>query len=362
VSDVSILDARSSGPVDPDEFVRAAMDWHFNPETGSRYWLERAKNLEFDPLVDVKGFADLRLFPNLINDLREVPIEDLIPAGITDPKIYGVYESGGTTGAPKRVVFHEEWMDLVSSRMIDVTEALEFPRGNWLTIVPTGPHMIGEFGRQMARRHGHGVQFTVDLDPRWVKNVISRGAMAEADAYAGHVVEQAVGLLRTQDVKTLMTTPPLLERMVRDEEVLELIMSKVKGIVWGGAHMDADTRHLLRTQVLPGIKLWGFYGSTMVLGGGGERFGLTDDDPCVFDSLTPQISYDVIDPATGQQVPYGERGQVVTHHVSKFMLLPNNIERDAAIRVASPVGQVGDSVADVKPAPFASETAIEGVY
>jgi hypothetical protein len=51
------------------------------------------------------------------------------------------------------------------------------------------------------------------------------------------------------------------------------------------------------------------------------------------------------------------------HHVSKSFLLPNNLERDVAIRVRPPEGQVGDSVADVTPvARFGGEPVIEGVY
>jgi phenylacetate-coenzyme A ligase PaaK-like adenylate-forming protein len=362
VFDFSLLDAQSSDPVDPDEFVRAAMQWHFDPATGSRFWLDRAKDLDFDPVSDVKGFADLRLFPNLINELRDVAVEDLIPAGIVDPKIQGVYESGGTTGAPKRVVFHAEWLDFVISLLVDVVDREGFPAGgNWLTLVPTGPHMIGEFGRQLAERHG-GIRFSVDFDPRWVKKVIARGDMAEADAYADHIVNQAADILRTQDVKVLVTTPPLLERMVRDDELLELIQRKVKAIIWGGAHMDADSRHLFRTQVLPTVKLLGFYCSTTVLGGSQERSD-TVDDRCVFDPMSHHISFEVIDPETGRHVSYGERGQVVMHHLSKFMLLPNNLERDTAIRIQPRSGQLGDSVADVQPvASFDNAAVIEGVY
>ena len=42
----------------------------------------------------------------------------------------------------------------------------------------------------------------------------------------------------------------------------------------------------------------------------------------------------MIDPETGAEVPYGERGQVVMNHVSKGMFIPNNLERDTAIRIA----------------------------
>jgi hypothetical protein len=101
----------------------------------------------------------------------------------------------------------------------------------------------------------------------------------------------------------------------------------------------------------------------MILGGAAERVGLTDDDPCVFDPFSPYITFSVVDPETGQTVPYGERGQVVMNHVSKSFLLPNNLERDMATRIEPPEGQVGDSVADVTPVrQFGGEAVIEGVY
>jgi hypothetical protein len=170
-------------------------------------------------------------------------------------------------------------------------------------------------------------------------------------------------VLQTQDIGMLMSTPPLLERLARRDDLVELVRRKVEAIQWGGAHMDGDSRHLYRTEVFPGIKLHGQYGSTMVLGGAAERLGLTDDDPCIFDPFSPYITFSVVDPETGQTVPYGERGQVVMNHVSKSFLLPNNLERDMATRIEPREGQVGDSVADVTPVPrFEGEDVIEGVY
>jgi len=87
----------------------------------------------------------------------------------------------------------------------------------------------------------------------------------------------------------------------------------------------------------------------MILGGINERVGLPDEDPCVFDPPAPFITFRVVDPDSGRPVGYGERGQVVMHHLSKNMLLPNNLERDLATRIPPPSGQVGDSVADVSP-------------
>jgi hypothetical protein len=86
-------------------------------------------------------------------------------------------------------------------------------------------------------------------------------------------------------------------------------------------------------------------------------------DAPVFDPRSPYVVFLVIDPATGQRVPYGDRGQVVMNHVSKGMFIPNNLERDTAVRVRGPEGSVGDSVTEVAPvAVFGGERVIEGVY
>jgi phenylacetate-coenzyme A ligase PaaK-like adenylate-forming protein len=349
---------------DPDEFVRAAMDWHFSPRTGSPFWLERAKSLEFDPRTSVRTFEDLRLFPNLANELRDVRAEDLIPTGYGPrPEVVGVFESGGTTGAPKRIVMLRDWWEQALAWKVTNLDECEVPRNrNWLALVPSGPHAVGEIVRAQARALG-GIRFAIDMDPRWVKKLIAKGRADEADAYAEHLVDQAAFVLETQDIGVLMCTPPLLERLSQRDYLVELIRRKVEVIQWGGAHMDADTRHLYRTEVFPGVRLYGTYGSTTVLGGVSERPGLTDDDRCIFDPFSPYATFLVVDPETGRRVRYGERGQVVMNHISKSFLLPNNLERDMATRIEPRPGEVGDSVADVTPVPrFDDEVVIEGVY
>jgi phenylacetate-coenzyme A ligase PaaK-like adenylate-forming protein len=351
------------GP-DPDEFIRAAMDWHFSPTTGSPYWLERARSLEFDPRTDVKGFDDLTLFPNIANELRDVRAEDLIPKGYgPHPEVVGVFDSGGTTGPPKRIMMLGEWCDRMLAWYVAHMDARGVPRNrNWLVLIPSGPHMAGALMRRQAAAMG-GLSFTIDMDPRWVKRLIAAGKADEADAYAEHLIDQAAFVLQTQDIGVLMSTPPLLERLARRDDLVELVREKVQAIEWGGAHMDADTRQLYRTEVFPGVTLDGNYGSTMVLGGSVERLDLTDEDPCIFDPFSPYVTFWVVEPDTGRRVAYGERGQVVMNHVSKSFLLPNNLERDMATRIEPLEGQVGDAVADVTPVQrFDNETVIEGVY
>jgi phenylacetate-coenzyme A ligase PaaK-like adenylate-forming protein len=359
----SILDLPFDARPDPEVFIQAAMQWHFDPATGSPYWLDRVRMLDFDPRRDVKNVEDLALFPNIVNELRDVRVTDLIPRGYgPNPDIVGVFESGGTTGAPKRVVLLRDWWERITAWMSSQLDAHGVPRTvNWLGVLPSGPHMVGAITAAQARRRG-GLGFTVDLDPRWVKKLIAAGKANEAAAYTDHLVEQAGFLLRSQDIGVLMTTPPLLERIARRDDLVKLINQKVSAIQTGGAHLDADTRDLFRTEIFPNVTLINLYGSTMILGGSTERPG-SQDGPSVFDPPAPFITFAVIDPDTGHRVAYGQRGQVVMNHVSKAMLLPNNLERDLATRIPPPTGQVGDSVADVTPvATFDNETVIEGVY
>jgi phenylacetate-coenzyme A ligase PaaK-like adenylate-forming protein len=275
----------------------------------------------------------------------------------------GVFESGGTTGAPKRIVMLRAWWDRLLAWYVAHLEARGVPRNrNWLVLFPSGPHMVGEMMKGEAAALG-GLRFTIDMDPRWVKKLIAAGGAEEADAYAEHLIDEAAFVLQSQDIGVLACTPPLLEGLARREELVELVREKVQAIEWAGAHMDADTRQLYRTEVFPGLELHGGYGSTMVLGGAVEREGLTDDDPCIFDPFSPYITFSVVEPETGRKVAYGERGQVVMNHVSKSFLLPNNLERDMATRIRPLEGVVGDSVADVTPVPqFDNEAVIEGVY
>ncbi|MFF3767069.1 phenazine antibiotic biosynthesis protein [Streptomyces sp. NPDC001922] len=359
-----VLDLPFDVTPDPDEFVRAAMEWHFSPETGSPYWLRRAQSLDFDPRRDIKTHADLTLFPNVVDELRDVPVRDLVPRGYGEaPDIVGTFESGGTTGAPKRVVCLRDWMDRVVAWSNANLDTHGFPRGvQWLGVTPSGPHVVGRIFEESAATHG-SLGFFVDLDPRWVKKLIATGRGDLADDYAEHVIDQAAFVLRTQDIGVMTITPPLLERLARRDELVDLVNEKVRAIRWGGTQMDADSRDLYRTEIFPGIPLYGHYGSTMILGIAGQRYGLGEDDPCVFDTFSPYITFSVVDPASGEPVAYGERGRVVMNHVSKGLLLPNNLERDLATRIEAPDGRVGDSVADIAPvARFDNETVIEGVY
>ena len=66
-----------------DQHVRETVAWHFNPETGAPFWLERVKELAFDPRKEIHGFADLKKF-GLFEDewLRGGPVRRWVPRGL----------------------------------------------------------------------------------------------------------------------------------------------------------------------------------------------------------------------------------------------------------------------------------------
>lgn len=347
-----------------DELIQAAMQWHFSKETGSPFWLERARQLDFDPRTDVRTLADLRLFPNFVNDLRAVRVQDLVPRGYGDrPPLVGVFESGGVTGQPKRLVLLQDWLDRWLAWYRRAAEERRYPvPPHHLMVAPSGPHLMTYLLSEGVRSQ-RGIVYAIDLDPRWVRRSINEGRAEEAERYSEHLIEQLASLLRTQDIDMLTITPPLLERLARQPELVSLVREKIAVISWGGTHMDADTLDIYRTDLFPEILIQGGYGSTMALGGSLQRVASADDDGCVFDPFWPYVTFSVIDPATGAQVPYGERGQVIMNHVSKAMLVPNNLERDTAIRVPALPGEPGDSVADVLPVQsFEGTVVTEGVY
>lgn len=350
-------------PDDPDAYLRAAIAWHFSEETGSPFWLRRAEKLDFDPLTEITTYTDLEKFPNVVDELRYATVEDLVPRGYgPSPSAPKVFESGGTTGAPKRVVLMPDWIDAAAERMLRGAQFSCRKPANILAAVPTGPHKIGVFYDYVVPRL-NVVKFSIDVDPRWVKKLIAKGRHDQVKDYVEHVLDQIEDVLASQNVGTLVITPPLLRACAKRARLRDLINAKVDLVFWGGAHMTNEERLELENRYFPRVKMVSRYSSALILEGARERPEVSRDQEIIYDPRSPVVTFRVIDPATGRDVSYGERGQVVMSHISRCMFLPNNAERDSAIRVAGLPGQIGDSVSAPRPLlVFGGETAIEGIY
>jgi hypothetical protein len=66
--------------------------------------------LTFEPLTDLKTFENLALFPNIVDELRDVPVHVVVPKGYGRRlRTAAVFESGGPTVGPKRVIIMPNW-------------------------------------------------------------------------------------------------------------------------------------------------------------------------------------------------------------------------------------------------------------
>lgn len=344
--------------------LSAMMAWHFSEQTGSDFWLQYRSKLDFDPILDVKTFSDLSLFPDVSSELRNVSIDSLMPRGVSQLDIAGVFESGGTTGSAKRVITYEKWLDdVVAWRVKDFSKMISRnAEKHTLAIIPSGPHIVAAINKKRARALG-GECFTVDLDPRWVKKLIQKKQMGAVRAYSDHLLDQAEPILATQHIAFLVATPPLLEAIAQRPILAQYLNKKLEMITWGGTQMNVDTLHYLKTVVFPDVLITGSYGSTMILSETKARLDEDYDGAPIFDSFRPYVLLDVIDPTRKAPVKYYERGQVVMNHLSPYALFPNIIERDTAVKIPVEDGMPGVSVSDIKPIDVVlGKQVIEGVY
>jgi hypothetical protein len=343
-----------------DEVVLATMAWHFSPDTGSDYWVGRVSELDFDPLTDVRCAADLALFDTVKVDWSSIPAGALIPRGSAATR-FGSYESGGTTGAPKRIV------DATSRRrnvawQSTILDVQGFPRGDggWLHIGPTGPHIMAKNITSLAGMRGFLPHF-VDLDPRWAKRCKAEGRPEDFDRYLGHVLDQVRDVLLSQDIRAISSTPPVLATIAARPDVYLPLREKVRGVIWGGTSASPETLRLLDREVFPDAVVSGAYGNTM-MGVAPQLPHADEQDPYVFRPFYPYSVVELVNETDpGRPVPLGGQGRVKITTLTRDLFVPPMLERDAATR-ENPVGSAGIELSGVRPADTGAAAIVEGVY
>src|SRR5215212_3407656 len=214
-----------------DAWVREVVAWHFDPETGSPFWLERAKTLGFDPRGEIQTYDDLdKLAPFEDEWLRGGPVRRWVPKGLAHRPVY-VFETGGSTGVPKSRISVDDFR-IDYERFSETLPESHFPKGaDWLHLGPSGPRRLRLAVEHLCQFRG-GICFMVDLDPRWVIKLIKMGEMKMMEAYKRHVIDQAVTLLKAHDgIRCLFTTPKLLESLC---ERVSLEKMGITGVFCGG--------------------------------------------------------------------------------------------------------------------------------
>ncbi len=343
-----------------DAHLRGIVRWHFSPETGTPFWLDWAKRTGIDPIARVKSVADLSVFPNFADEsLRVEPLERWIPAAYKG-RPFTIFETGGTTGMPKQRIGWDDYKIDYEQFSATLSDA-DFPRnGYWLMMGPTGPRRLRLAIEHLANFRGCSC-FFVDLDPRWVKKIISARQFEQARAYMEHVVDQAVTILTHRRVDALFTTPKLLEALA---EKISIPEAGIKGVFCGGTTMEPQYTRFLIEEVLEGKTTFvPTYGNTLM--GLACHKPLTPEDrySITYYAPQPRAMLRVVDPDRPERlVEYDQWGRVELTTLTKEFFMPRFLERDEAIRRRPCALYPWDGVGEVRPFGASRTTIVEGVY
>ncbi|MBY0458688.1 MAG: hypothetical protein K2V38_15220 [Gemmataceae bacterium] len=367
-----------------DSHIREVVRWHFHPDTGTPFWLEKAKTFSFNPLTDVNGWEDVKKFPIFEDDwLRGGPVRRWVPKGFADRGVY-VFETGGTTGLPKsRIVIDDFKIDY--EMMSDTLPDQHFPRGsNWLMLGPSGPRRLRLAIEHLAQYRG-GICFCVDLDPRYVVKCIKERKIAEAQAYKEHCVDQALTILAGgHDIRCMFTTPKLLaglDEALRAGKLEDKFRSLGKpvprgglrsikqagitGIFSGGTEFTPQfTREAYEEMLDNGeVYMTPTYGNTLMGLACSKPIGPHDGFKISYYAPQPRAVIEVVNPKNYDElVPYGGTGRVLLSTFTKEFFVPRFPERDEGEREPPFEKYPWDGVSGVRPFSEFAATTVVGVY
>jgi phenylacetate-coenzyme A ligase PaaK-like adenylate-forming protein len=352
-----------------DAHVRDIVTWHFNPDTGTPFWVERAKTLGFDPRKDVRTFDDLKKF-GLFEDewLRGGPVRRWVPKALQDRPIY-VFETGGTTGLPKSRVNIEDFRtdyELFSETLPDKY----FPKGaNWLMLGPSGPRRLRLAVEHLCHHRG-GICFCVDLDPRWVVKIIKKGWMEHLQAYQDHVIDQALTILSDEakhDVKCMFTTPKLLQALATalEKRGSSIRETGITGIFSGGTEFTPQFTRFAVEELLDNgaVYMTPTYGNTLMGLAASKPVSAADGYKISYYAPQPRAVLQVVDfDSPDKLVHYGQAGRVMLTTLTKEFFMPRFLERDEGEREPPYEKYPWDGVSGVRPFRGFAATTTVGVY
>ena len=348
-----------------DAHVREIVQWHFDPNTGCPFWLEKAASFGFDPRQEITGYDDLHRFGPFEDEwLRGGPVERWVPKGLAGKPVF-VFETGGTTGVPKTRVACDDFRtdyELFSETLPEE----HFSKGaNWLMLGPSGPRRLRLAVEHLAQHRG-GICFCVDLDPRWVIKLIKKGWTEHLMAYKDHVIDQAVTLLgANHDIRCLFTTPKLLESLALrlEENGTSIRKAGITGIFSGGTEFTPQWNRFAHEELLDGAYMTPTYGNTLMGLAASAPTGPHNNYKIAYYAPQPRAVLEVVDfDDSNKVVGYGETGRIKLTTLTKECFIPGFLERDEGEREPPYERASWDGVSGVRPyRGFASSTTV-GVY
>lgn len=354
-----------------DEHTQEIVAWHFHESTGSPFWLEKKRELRFDPLSDIRCYDDLKKFPAFEDEwLRGGPVRRWVPQGLADRPVY-VFETGGTTGIPKsRIAIDDFRTDY--SLFSDTLPDRYFPPGaNWLMLGPSGPRRLRLAVEHLAQHRG-GICFCIDLDPRWVVKLIKKGWMDHLEAYKKHCIDQAITILDAgHDVKCMFGTPKLIESLCLEleERGSSLAEKGITGIFSGGTEFTPQWTRFCVEELFggppeeSGIYMTPTYGNTLMGLACSEPVTKENEYKITYHAPQPRAVLEVVDfDDADQLVGYGETGRAKLTTLTKEFFVPGFLERDEGEREPPCPAYPWDGISGVRPFSRLADSTTVGVY
>jgi phenylacetate-coenzyme A ligase PaaK-like adenylate-forming protein len=349
-----------------DKQVREIVSWHFDPATGTPFWLAKAKELGFDPRKEIHGLDDLKKL-GLFEDewMRGGPMRRWVPKAYQNKPLF-VFETGGTTGIPKSRIAHEDFR-IDYELFSDTLPEQKFPKGsNWLMLGPSGPRRLRLAVEHLCQYRG-GICFCVDLDPRWVVKLIKKGWMEHLKAYQDHIIEQALTVLSANhEIKCLFTTPKLLDALAAklEEKGSSIAKEGITGIFCGGTEMTSQwIRFAIEELLGPNIYIAPTYGNTLMGLAAAELPTAQDGYKITYYAPQPRAVVQVVDfDNPDKLVDYGQSGRVMLTTLTKEFFVPRFLERDEGEREPPSAKYPWDGISGVRPYRAFAATTTVGVY
>jgi hypothetical protein len=344
-----------------DAHVREIVQWHFDPDTGTPFWLDFAKTLDWDPRREVRTYEDLDRFGFFQDEwLRGGPVRRWVPKAYANRPIY-TFETGGSTGVPKSRINIEDFR-IDYEQFSDTLPDSHFPKGSdWLMVGPSGPRRLRLAVEHLAQHRG-GISFCVDLDPRWVIKLIKSRQMDQMEAYKRHVIDQALTLLKAHDnIRCMFITPKLLEALA---EKISIHKAGIRGIFCGGTEMTPQFHRWVREEVLGDDVFFApTYGNTLMGLAVHKPFDRRDNYAIIYYPPRPRAVLEVVDPDEPTKiVDYGATGRVRLTTLTREFFMPRFLERDEAEREPPCDAYPWDGVRNVRPFSRFQTSVTEGVY
>lgn len=328
------------------ERIARSIALHFDPREGSPYWLRRERELGINARREISSVEDLlKLGPMDEQALTTLPFEQFVPRAILKQRcdlIIG--ETAGTLGQPKYAMHHRwEFHAAFIEPFIVAAHRVRFPRElNWLFIGPSGPHIIGKAACACAAAMGSADPFTIDFDPRWAKK-LPPGTFAWK-RYLRHIEDQALAIIRVQDIGVMFSTPIVLHSMA--QRMSDQKREAIRGIHLGGLSVTLEQREDFARAFPNAVVLSGF-GNTLF--GMMPELDYSPENGIDYYPLGRRLIVRTVELGPGdpherlwRDSPAGQRGQVLISRIDHTQLIVNMLERDSAILIEPPVEAAED--------------------